>query len=561
MKVYVDNLIATLLLLVPIICPAQVTFMEYPPLPAANSYPASIAAGPDGNLWFTEVGKIGRITKDGVLSEFPVGGVDSGVWITSGPDGNMWFTTSYGKINKISTAGVITTVASLPFISSPDGIATGPDGNLWFTEYGGNNIGRITTSGVTTIFPIPTSSSSPTGITKGPDGNLWFTEQSANKIGKITTSGVITEFSIPTSSSLPAEITAGPDGSLWFTEVQSHKIGRITTAGVIREFSLPASTFPLYITAGPDGNVWFTDGENSASTSNQVSSINTSGIVTEYTVPTSASQPADITTGPDGNLWFTEIAGNRIAKASLSASPCSGINIDTSQANALIKVTLAGGCDGILTIQNNRNFWTNFQISTIGYATAIPVGGDANAYAAARLLPPSGLAGSSTAVQYYVHFSNKSDLITVFVDPSGQTANGYAKNLNIVQTILYALPLNSTPQLVIANYQTVLQSFQQMPHLNNADAALFSNPPNVLMFLKELGRFFASGSEQSAFANMVEDIAIANGTAFVKQGLLDLLASLVGQAARITWVSIQEFGNIINFGFRYTAGSVFLTAQ
>jgi hypothetical protein len=65
-----------------------------------------IAAGPDGNLWFTEAGRnrIGRITTAGVLTEFSAG---------------------------ISPGG------------EPEGIAVGPDGNLWFTEIAGNRIGRL----------------------------------------------------------------------------------------------------------------------------------------------------------------------------------------------------------------------------------------------------------------------------------------------------------------------------------------------------------------------------------------------------------------------------------
>ena len=40
---------------------------------SAGSRPSGIAAGPDGNLWFTEsdASRIGRITPSGVVSEFP----------------------------------------------------------------------------------------------------------------------------------------------------------------------------------------------------------------------------------------------------------------------------------------------------------------------------------------------------------------------------------------------------------------------------------------------------------------------------------------------------------
>jgi streptogramin lyase len=50
------------------------TFTEF--TTATASFPGSITAGPDGALWFTEpvggVNKIGRITTNGVITEFPI---------------------------------------------------------------------------------------------------------------------------------------------------------------------------------------------------------------------------------------------------------------------------------------------------------------------------------------------------------------------------------------------------------------------------------------------------------------------------------------------------------
>src|SRR5262245_32963137 len=75
-------------------------------LPSANSGPSGIVAGPDGNVWFTEISgnRIGRITPKGVITEFTIPTADS----------------------------------------RPTGITRGPDDNLWFTEDSGNQIGRIT---------------------------------------------------------------------------------------------------------------------------------------------------------------------------------------------------------------------------------------------------------------------------------------------------------------------------------------------------------------------------------------------------------------------------------
>ena len=63
----------------------------------ADSHPTSIAAGPDGSLWFTESGnpgRIGRITTSGVITEFASGLTADGMpdAITAGPNGNLWFT-------------------------------------------------------------------------------------------------------------------------------------------------------------------------------------------------------------------------------------------------------------------------------------------------------------------------------------------------------------------------------------------------------------------------------------------------------------------------------------
>ena len=76
-------------------------------MPNRLSSVEGITAGPDGNIWFTEDtdnqsqnGKIGRITRTGSISEFPLptprGGPGA---ITDGPDGKIWF--SERKSNKI----------------------------------------------------------------------------------------------------------------------------------------------------------------------------------------------------------------------------------------------------------------------------------------------------------------------------------------------------------------------------------------------------------------------------------------------------------------------------
>lgn len=293
--------------------------IEYP-VPTFSSGASGITAGPDGNLWFTELygNKIGRITVSGIITEYPIPTSSSGAsGITKGPDGNLWFAESLSnKIGRITPNGNITEYPIPTSGSSPSGITVGPDGNLWFTEYNSGKIGRITPGGTVTEFSVPVPQSHPEGITAGSDGNLWFTIigtiNDSNEIGRITPRGVVTEYMVQAQiiDSSPDGITAGPDGNLWFTEYASDKIGRITPKGVMTEYAISTSgTLPSGIIAGPDGNLWFTE-----YASDKIGCITLKGVVTEYPIPTVDSGPDGITAGPDGNLWFIEYNSNKIGR-------------------------------------------------------------------------------------------------------------------------------------------------------------------------------------------------------------------------------------------------------
>src|SRR2546427_643902 len=78
-------------------------FTEYP-IPTPNTAPSSITTGPDSNLWFTTtnhvvtpsnplVGRIGKVSTNGVITEYVLPNPQSVAGdITAGPDGNLWFT-------------------------------------------------------------------------------------------------------------------------------------------------------------------------------------------------------------------------------------------------------------------------------------------------------------------------------------------------------------------------------------------------------------------------------------------------------------------------------------
>ncbi len=143
---------------------------------SGGSFISSIAKGGDGNLWFTEgTGNfVGRITPSGIVAEFAVTCPDT---ITSGPDGNLWFREGCARnvIGKVTFNGVVTEY-TFPGQSDPGGIAAGSDGNLWFlSQYrDADKIGQITTGGQVTEYVLSTTATFGRNITSGPDGNLWF---------------------------------------------------------------------------------------------------------------------------------------------------------------------------------------------------------------------------------------------------------------------------------------------------------------------------------------------------------------------------------------------------
>jgi virginiamycin B lyase len=160
-----------------------------------------LAAGADGNIWFSafHANKIGRITMQGVVTEFPLPRPDSGPGdITAGPDGNLWFVELNGTIDDRVVAG--------------------------------NRVGRITIQGEIREFDLPSPTGSPTNVTVGPDRNVWYTKGAS--LGRVTPEGTITEFPL-SANARGVGLTAGSDrqppirlaNRLWYADGTGNKIG------------------------------------------------------------------------------------------------------------------------------------------------------------------------------------------------------------------------------------------------------------------------------------------------------------------------------------------------
>lgn len=197
-------------------------FEEFP-LPAPAAQPFAIAAGLEGDIWFTEIGanQIGRRAADGTITEF-----------------------------------AIPTELALPA-----GISVAADGGVWFTQFNRNQIGRLDPDGSIEERTLPNPGSGPFGIVAAVDG-VWFTELNGNRIGHIDTEGLLREIDVPTTMSQPAGIAVGADGGIWFTQINADRIGRVLGNAII-EVSVGGGSFAagsLFsggISGGPGNRISF----------------------------------------------------------------------------------------------------------------------------------------------------------------------------------------------------------------------------------------------------------------------------------------------------------------
>ncbi len=122
-----------------------------------------ITSGPEESLWFTTEEAIDKITTSGAVTEHPVSrAVAVPGWIAAGADGNLWFTSfenTTDKIAKMTPSGAVVSYL-LPSGGKPAGIAAGPEEKVWFANNKGGKIGKIIIKA-----PQPSEPQSQPGIT------------------------------------------------------------------------------------------------------------------------------------------------------------------------------------------------------------------------------------------------------------------------------------------------------------------------------------------------------------------------------------------------------------
>ena len=250
------------------------------------------------------------------VPEYQVVATQPSTGVAVDSNGNIYVAqSSLHRINKITSAGVVTTLAgssqgfaegsgSAAKFSLPRGVAVDSGGNVYVTDSVNKRIRRITPAGVVTTFAGSATAGSldgqgtaaqfntPYGITVDSGGNFYVSDSGNHRIRKITPAGVVTTLAgdgtagyldgqgTAAQFNQPAGVAVDSGGNVYVAERGNKRIRKITPAGVVT-------------TLAGDGTAGYLDGQGSAAQFNQ---------------------PFGVAVDSSGNVYVADTLNNRIRK-------------------------------------------------------------------------------------------------------------------------------------------------------------------------------------------------------------------------------------------------------
>ena len=276
-----------------------------------------IAAGPDGNVWFTLPGKkVGKITPAGIVQEFELAGIENTIGIAAGPEGRVWVvaTNKAASFLPANPTGTETDFTSALINAEPN-IVLGPDGLFWVAS--NNKVAKFSPANFNgTITEVPlTGELAPKDIDVAgsliaiSDNNVEAVTE-AGRIVTFTTAGVQKDVKIPGSSQ---GLAGAPTGQIAYTAAgaKPEQAGLITPPAPASAFELLGD--PFGTAYGADQAFWivqFAKGQLTRLAADGQTSV-LGGLPIE-----SARQ---ITAGPSNTLWVTLIKKEGVVPVSAIA--------------------------------------------------------------------------------------------------------------------------------------------------------------------------------------------------------------------------------------------------
>jgi uncharacterized repeat protein (TIGR01451 family) len=247
--------------------------------------------------------------------------LDSPAGVAMDGAGNLYVADTYNsRIRKVSTAGIITTVAgngTLGYsgdggqatgaeLDYPQGVAVDGAGNLYIADTDNNRVRKVSTAGIiTTVAGNGTAAYSgdggqatgaeiyqPEGVAVDGAGNLYVADTQNSRVRKVSTAGIITTVAgngtlgysgdggQATGAELyrPEGVAVDGAGNLYIADTDNNRVRKVSTAGIIATVAGngtaafsgdggPAAGAELYQPAGVAvdgmGNLYIADAGNS----------------------------------------------------------------------------------------------------------------------------------------------------------------------------------------------------------------------------------------------------------------------------------------------------------
>jgi len=206
-----------------------------------GTYPADLAVGPNGNIWFTQmmVDQLAELVVTSTL-DYRVN-VYTDTFLTHGrPYG---IAVAGQSIYVAQTANDLVSVFTLPSswlhlplsgfpetLDEPYALAADSQGLVWATERAGDAVSsfNVGTLPIVARRRVSPPGGEPMGIAVDPADDIWFTQRAAGQIGRLNprlpTGQRFTYYPLPQTGLAPTGITADDSEAIWVVASRPYRI-------------------------------------------------------------------------------------------------------------------------------------------------------------------------------------------------------------------------------------------------------------------------------------------------------------------------------------------------